>query len=106
MPQGDIFIVDDNPKNLALLKSILREAGFSVRAADDGRRALAMVAARAPELILLDITMPGMDGFEVCRALKSEEATRDIPVIFISALEDVGNKVAAFRAGGVDYVSK
>jgi DNA-binding response OmpR family regulator len=106
MSAGDVFIVDDNPNNLALLAGILRQAGYHVRAANDGRRALSMVGALKPELIMLDITMPGMDGFEVCRRLKADEALRDVPVIFISALDDVMDKVTAFKVGGVDYVTK
>ncbi len=103
---GEIFLVDDNPGNLSLLAGILRTAGYRVRAANTGKRALALIQAQAPELVMLDITMPDMDGYEVCRELKSNPATRDIPVIFISALDDPVDKVKAFKAGGVDYVTK
>jgi DNA-binding response OmpR family regulator len=106
MQSGDIFIVDDNPNNLALLAGILRQAGYHVRAANDGRRALSMVAALKPDLIMLDITMPNMDGFELCRRLKADASLCDVPVIFISALDDVLDKVTAFKVGGVDYVTK
>jgi len=106
MDKGDVFVVDDNPNNLALLAGILRAAGYKVRAANDGRRALQMVRALEPEIIMLDISMPGMDGFEVCRQIKEDEGLRDIPVIFISALDDVLDKVTAFKVGGVDYVTK
>jgi diguanylate cyclase (GGDEF)-like protein len=106
MPTGDVFVIDDNPNNLALLTGILRQAGYRVRAANDGRRALSMVKALKPELIMLDITMPELDGFEVCSRLKADEELSDVPVIFISALDDVLDKVTAFRVGGVDYVTK
>ncbi len=103
---GDVFIVDDNPNNLGLLTGILRGAGYGVRMANNGRRALAAVRAHPPELILLDINMPDIAGYAVCEQLKSDERTRDIPIIFLSALDDVQDKVSAFRAGGVDYVTK
>jgi DNA-binding response OmpR family regulator len=106
MSKGDIFLVDDNPNNLTLLYGILRKAGYQVRAANNGRRALETVAAYPPELVMLDINMPDMNGYEVCERLKASEATRDIPVIFISALDDVFDKVRAFEVGGVDYVPK
>lgn len=104
--QGSIVIVDDNPNNLQVLSGILQQAGFKVRQALSGEIALRAIAASAPDLILLDIRMPGMDGYETCRRLKAEALTRDIPVIFISALTETADKLAAFRAGGVDYVSK
>ena len=103
---GDVFIIDDNPNNLNLLAGILRDRKYGVRMANAGKRALAAVRAAPPELIMLDITMPEMDGYEVCEKLKSDPTTRDIPVIFISALDDVLDKVKAFRVGGVDYVTK
>jgi CheY-like chemotaxis protein len=106
MTAGSIFLVDDDPKNLALLAGILGERGYQVRAANSGGRALAMIAERAPDLIMLDVTMPEMDGYEVCRRLKVNAATRDVPVIFISALDDVLDKVRAFEAGAVDFVQK
>ena len=106
MTAGTIFIIDDNPDNLSLLAGILRERGYQTRMATTGRWALEAIRKSPPTLIMLDITMPGMDGYEVCRELKAEAATRDIPVIFISALDDVLDKVNAFGAGGVDYVTK
>lgn len=106
MSKGDIYLVDDNPNNLTLLYGILRNAGYQVRLANNGRRALETVSSYPPELIMLDINMPGMNGYEVCEKLKANPATRDIPVIFISALDDVFDKVRAFRAGGIDYVPK
>lgn len=102
----NVFLVDDTPENLGLLSGILRAAGYTVRMADSGRRALAMIESLLPELVMLDITMPEMDGFEVCRELKSKPSTSGIPVIFISALSDPLDKVKAFKTGGVDYVTK
>jgi DNA-binding response OmpR family regulator len=106
MSKGDIFLVDDNANNLTLLYGILRNAGYQVRAANNGRRALETVSAYPPELLMLDINMPEMNGYEVCEQLKANPITRDIPVIFISALDDVFDKVRAFRVGGIDYVPK
>jgi putative nucleotidyltransferase with HDIG domain len=103
---GSIVIVDDNPNNLQVLSSILQEAGYKVRPALGGEIALRAVAASPPDLILLDIRMPGMDGYQTCEQLKARPATCDIPVIFISALNETDDKLAAFRAGGVDYVAK
>src|SRR5262245_40091496 len=103
---GDLFIVDDNPDNLGVLARILRDAGHAVRLANSGARALAAIARNPPELVLLDINMPDLSGYEVCARLREGERTRDVPVIFLSALDDVRDKVSAFRAGGVDYVTK
>jgi formate hydrogenlyase transcriptional activator len=103
---GTIFIIDDNPDNLSLLAGILRERGYQIRMATTGRWALEAIRKSPPNLIMLDISMPGMDGYEVCQELKADPATSDIPVIFISALDDVLDKVKAFRMGGVDYVTK
>ena len=103
---GDILIVDDTQSDLKLLTDILRKAGYTVRPASDGELALRSVQARLPELILLDIKMPGMDGYEVCRRLKDSEDTRDIPVIFISVKTSPIDKVKAFALGGVDYITK
>ncbi len=102
----NVFLVDDTPENLGLLAGILRGAGYTVRMADNGRRAIAMVEALLPELVMLDITMPEMDGYEVCRELKARADTADIPVVFISALSEPLDKVKAFKTGGVDYVTK
>lgn len=101
-----ILLVDDSPANLRLLSQILADRGYRVRAATSGPRALASVGMEEPDLILLDIRMPEMDGYEVCRLLKADPATEDIPVLFISALDDIGDKVQAFSAGGVDYITK
>jgi serine/threonine protein kinase len=106
MSEGTIFIVDDNPNNLTLLSGILREAGYDVRAANSGRRALQILERQPSELVLLDIQMPEVDGYQVCRTLKESPELRQIPVIFVSALDDVFDKVKAFEVGGVDYVTK
>lgn len=105
-PRGDILIIDNKPANLQLLSSILKGRGHMVRAVVSG--AMGLVAARTvrPDLILLDIRMPGMDGYEVCRQLKADDQLASIPVIFISALEDTLDKVKAFQSGGVDYITK
>jgi signal transduction histidine kinase/DNA-binding response OmpR family regulator len=104
--QGDILIVDDTLSGLQVLSGILVERGYAVRGAPDGPTALMIVEASPPDLILLDIRMPGMDGYEVCRRLKGQARTRDIPIIFISALEEVADKIKGFEVGGIDYVSK
>jgi len=101
-----ILVVDDTPENLKLITELLASHGYRVRAASSGRLALKTVAVELPDLILLDVKMPDMDGYEVCRRLKSEERSRMIPVIFISALADTEDKVHGFRAGGVDYITK
>ncbi|MEQ8220742.1 MAG: response regulator [Candidatus Eremiobacterota bacterium] len=105
-PSGDILLVDDNPENLNLLEHILTGAGYQVRSASDGELALRSIKAELPALILLDIKMPGMDGFEVCRRLKEHKKTRSIPIIFISVLENECDKLKAFQTGGVDYINK
>ncbi|HEY9840746.1 MAG TPA: diguanylate cyclase [Candidatus Obscuribacterales bacterium] len=102
----DILIVDDNPNNLKLLISILTEKAYRVRPATNGARALATIQKEKPDLILLDVMMPDMDGYEVCRQLKADPASREIPVIFISALDEVFDKVRAFEAGAVDFITK
>ncbi|MFC2053096.1 PP2C family protein-serine/threonine phosphatase [Chloroflexota bacterium] len=102
----EILIVDDTPANLRLLSQMLTSQGYSVRAVTSGARALESVRASVPSLILLDIRMPDMDGYEVCNELKDNERTCDIPVIFISALNEIEDKVKAFKLGGVDYITK
>lgn len=104
--QQSVLIVDDTPANLHLLSRMLSLRGYKVRAANSGARALAAIRANPPDLILLDIMMPEMNGYEVCEQLKTDEQTRDIPVIFISALDAMEDKIKAFTAGGVDYVTK
>lgn len=101
-----ILVVDDTPENLRLLIRMLTEHGYRVRSAPNGEHALATVHKELPDLILLDILMPDIDGYEVCRRLKADEQTRDIPVIFISALDEVFDKITAFSIGGVDYITK
>ncbi|MCP4402678.1 MAG: diguanylate cyclase [bacterium] len=104
--QNSILIVDDFRDNLRLLSRLLTEAGYLVRPIADGKLVISSARATPPDLILLDIMMPDMDGYEVCDALKSDDALRDIPVIFISALDGVFDKVKAFSAGGVDFITK
>lgn len=101
-----VMVVDDTPENLHLLVSILSGHGYTVLPTTDSQSALRNAMATPPDIILLDIRMPGLDGFEVCRQLKASPATAGVPVIFISALGDVADKVAGFRAGGVDYLTK
>ncbi len=103
---GNILVVDDKPDNLRLLSVMLSEQGYKVRKALNGQTAIATVRQVPPDLILLDINMPGMNGYQVCQSLKADETTREIPVIFISALDDVFDKIQAFQVGGVDYISK
>jgi len=105
-PPASILIVDDTPANLNVLSTILTQQGYKVRPANNGEVALVVAQRATPDLILLDIQMPGMNGFEVCKKLKEIDQTRDIPVIFISALDEVLDKVEAFEVGGVDYITK
>ncbi len=106
MAKSNIMIVDDNPANLKLLEDMLRQQDHEVRSFPLGRLALAAAAKDRPDLILLDINMPEMNGYEVCECLKSIEAVSDIPVIFLSALSETQDKVKAFQSGAVDYISK
>jgi len=101
-----VLIVDDIEENLKVLGDTLTQAGFHPLQAKSGERALQVAAKARPDLILLDIKMPGMDGFETIKRLKADPATADIPVIFISALNQIEDKVQGFRSGAVDYVSK
>ncbi|OIP67601.1 MAG: hypothetical protein AUK43_19025 [Oscillatoriales cyanobacterium CG2_30_40_61] len=101
-----ILIVDDVAENLELLDHVLTDAGYEVDRALDGEAALEEINRHAPELILLDIMMPGLNGYELCQQLKACPQTRDIPVIFISALAEINNKVKGFQVGGVDYITK
>ena len=105
-PVATLLIVDDAPANLELLVGLFQAKGFRVFPVPSGERALRAARHEPPDLILLDINMPGMDGYEVCRCLKADPALRAIPVIFISALDGVIDKVKAFGVGGVDYVGK
>lgn len=101
-----VLVVDDVEQNVAVVSQILRTNGYAVMAAFNGETALRMLEKRIPHLILLDIMMPGMDGFEVCAKIKENENLRQIPIIFLSALSDTDVKVKAFNTGGVDYISK
>jgi diguanylate cyclase (GGDEF)-like protein len=101
-----ILVVDDTPANLSLMSKLLRDT-YRVKVANSGERALEIAQSGAPpDLILLDIAMPGMDGYEVCRRLKGESATQDIPIIFLTAMADVENESMGFALGAVDYISK
>ena len=101
-----ILIVDDTPSNLSVISDVLSEAGFNVAIATSGERALKQLQLALPELVLLDVMMPGMDGFEVCRCLKSQVETQDVPIIFMTALSDATSKVKGFELGAVDYITK
>ncbi|MGL4499447.1 MAG: response regulator [Planktothrix sp.] len=104
--QGDILIVDDFVENLHLLTRILEKQGYRVRSATNGKMALRTIHNAHPDLILLDILMPEMNGYQVCEALKADETTSEIPIIFLSAFDDVLDKVKAFQVGGIDYITK
>jgi len=104
--KSDILVVDDTIVNLKILVALLGKKGYNVRPVTSGEAALRAVYAASPDLILLDIRMPKMDGFEVCRQLKADKSTRDIPIIFVSAQHDIQDKLEAFQAGGVDYITK
>lgn len=105
-PKADVLIVDDTAANLQLLSKMLSEQGYRVRPVPDGFLALSAARAEPPDLILLDIRMPKMDGYQVCKRLKEDAGTADIPIIFISALGATKDKIRAFRAGGLDYITK
>jgi len=106
MPLGNILVVDDTAENLRLLSTMLTQSGYTTRCVINGKMALRACNSNPPDLILLDIMMPEMNGYEVCQHLKLEAKTREIPVIFISAKDEVFDKVNAFAVGGVDYISK
>ncbi len=101
-----ILIVDDNPENRKVLGSLLTKNGYEVGSASDGFKALKFIENIMPDLILLDVMMPGMDGFEVCKKLKSNITTKHIPIIFLTAKTNTADIVKGFKLGGVDYVSK
>ena len=101
---GEILIVDDSRVNVGALSAILRDRGHAIRLAADGPSALEVVKQTPPEVILLDIRLPGIDGYEVCRRLRAMPETAEVPIIFLSSLEDVGNKSRGFEAGANDYV--
>jgi DNA-binding response OmpR family regulator len=99
-------VVDDAGENRALLAALLRRAGFDADEAGSGEEALRAAAARPPDVVLLDVVMPGLDGFETCRRLKALPGCDDVPVVFVTAMSEVDAKVRAFEAGGVDHVAK
>lgn len=101
-----VLLVDDNATNLSILVQSLSQAGYKVRIAQDGESAIAQIPYAKPDLILLDVMMPGIDGFEICRRLKAVPETQTIPVIFMTALSDVFDKVKGFQVGAVDYITK
>jgi len=101
-----ILVVEDSPINQRVLYSLLEKAGFTVQLTGNGREALEQIAQQRPDLILLDIVMPEMDGLSLCHQLNGQKATRDIPIIFISALDNTADKLSGFAAGGVDYITK
>lgn len=103
---GDILIIDDTPATLRFLADLLNKAGYIVRKVTSGEQGLAIAQLEPPDLILLDVKMPGLDGYRVCDQLKSNDRTREIPIIFLSAMHEELDKVLAFEAGGVDYITK
>ena len=105
-PVHTLLLVDDTPANLSLLLDALGGAGYDLRIAESGESALAQLERTVPDLVLLDVVMPGIDGFEVCRRIKAERRWRDIPVIFMTVLGDSAEKVRAFDVGAVDYITK
>ncbi len=104
--KGTILLVDDHPQNLRLLSDLLEEQGYEVQQALNGKVALQAIPRACPDIILLDIHMPELDGYTVCQKLKENLQTQDIPVIFVSALNEAWDKVKAFSVGGSDYISK
>ena len=104
--RGEILLVDDSASSLAYLSTLLSRAGYLIREAPTGELALMTLQVRLPELILLDVRMPGLDGFEVCRRIKADAATRDLPVIFLSAQDETPDKVLGLKVGAVDFISK
>ena len=105
-PAASVLVVDDGVDNLRLLSDLLGKHGYDVRAVTTGRQALQAVEHNPPDLILLDITMPDMNGYEVCQRLKAKDRSKDVPVIFLTSLTDTADKIRAFDAGAVDYVTK
>ena len=104
--KGDILIVDDDLPSLNTLSSMLTTEVYEVRGVPDGPMALTVIENKPPELILLDVKMPGMDGFEVCQHIKANEESSGIPILFLSALDEVTDKVKGFEAGAVDFITK
>ncbi|HEY9812967.1 MAG TPA: response regulator, partial [Candidatus Sericytochromatia bacterium] len=104
--QGVIFLVDDTPTNLEVLLDVLDDSGFQVLVAEDGESAIEKIDYAQPDLILLDVLMPGIDGWETCRRLKANESTKNIPIIFMTALSETLDKVTGLNLGAVDYITK
>jgi len=104
--KGNILLIDDLPENLRLLTELLTNLGYTPRCAISGNRALKSIRLKLPDIILLDIKMPEMDGYQVCQAFKNDPELCDIPIIFISALDETFDKLKAFQVGGVDYITK
>ena len=104
-PKTRILVVDDEPTNRAVLVELL-QGEYTVLEATNGADALALARESTPDIILLDVLMPGMDGFEVCRRLKSDESTRDVPVIFVTSLDDYGDEAQGLALGAADYITK
>lgn len=105
-PQRNVLIVDDRPDNLAVFVDVLSRAGFRVLVAEDGEAAIERAAYADPDVIFLDVMLPGLDGYETCRRLKRMEALKDVPIIMVSALSDTTDRLRGFAAGSIDYVSK
>jgi len=105
-PKGEILVVDDTPESLKLLVDLLMDEGYRVRPTMDPKLALESALSNPPELILLDVRMPGMDGFELCQRLKQATCTEQVPIIFVSALQELHERVRGFEAGGVDFITK
>jgi sigma-B regulation protein RsbU (phosphoserine phosphatase) len=101
-----VLIIDDNPSNIRLLEAILKTEGYTPLAALNGQEGRELARRRRPAVILLDIMMPGESGFDACRMLKSDPLTADIPVIFVTAVDDVGSKIKGLTLGAVDYITK
>src|SRR5215475_4271897 len=104
--QHSILVVDDTPANIGILLDTLSKAGYRVRVASDGESALEQLQYSPPDLVLLDVMMPGMDGFETCRRLRQLPKLEQLPVVFMTALSDIQDKVRAFAAGADDYITK
>lgn len=106
LPKLSIMIVDDNPSNLRVLYNILKDSNYTVHPASSGEIALRFLSSDIPDLIMLDVRMPGMDGYEVCKIIKADERTMNIPIVFISGLDELKDKVKGFEVGGIDYITK
>ena len=101
-----ILVIDDSPKNVEILYTLLGGAGYNVMAESDGIKGIEGIKINKPNLVLLDVMMPGIDGFEICRRLQAEASTKDIPVIFMTALSETEEKIKGLSLGAVDYVTK